>query len=462
MPQGIHPIHMPMQYAKFFACLLLLFASCKKQEQPLPVSVQVVSSATRAGLPEIEIFHNGILAATTDLRGEATIPAFLSTDSLTLGGADILSTVSTVSTTLGTSHQRIFEAALRATPNDSIAYTFLKQQQNTLGILPTVAHGNLVSTYDQALAAIAFLAMDDRAAAEHIFDYYESQRVQELESGLGGFHQFRSAAGVPSGNRWMGDNAWLLIALNNYEDRYGLGNYSSLSSSLNQWLAGLEDPVEGGLWGGFRANGDTIHKITEGNIDAYVAFAPSQAYDNVRASVLSHLEAEKWDSLDGNLMAWPTNPTYKYALDCYTWGYCAFPDFPSTAWTELDKFELTVTSATTGNDVFGYCFDEDQDALWYEGTGQVAVMQWFSGQASAAESTIAQMDLGLTLTAAQGCGWPYTANDGTAYGADPLWEVASTHPCISSTAWYLMATHRHNALSRTKLRSLPEAQMFWK
>ena len=85
----------------------------------------------------------------------------------------------------------------------------------------------------------------------------------------------------------MGDNAWLLIALKNYEEATGTDKYATLIASLENWLIGLNDPVNNGLWGGFEANGDTIHKITEGNIDAFAAL---DGYTNIHRSILTHLE----------------------------------------------------------------------------------------------------------------------------------------------------------------------------
>ena len=72
-----------------------------------------------------------------------------------------------------------------------------------------------------------------KSNAERIFDYFESIRVTELENGPGGFFQFRSKPlGVPSGRRWMGDNAWLLIVLKNHPQS---DKYTALIASLEFW-----------------------------------------------------------------------------------------------------------------------------------------------------------------------------------------------------------------------------------
>ena len=67
------------------------------------------------------------------------------------------------------------------------------------------------------------------------------------------------------------------------------------------------------------------------------------------------MEAEKWDDMDGNFVAWPTNPPYKFALDCNTWGYCAFPNFNDAARSSISRYEVNVTSTETGEQIDGYC-----------------------------------------------------------------------------------------------------------
>ena len=68
----------------------------------------------------------------------------------------------------------------------------------------------------------------------------------------------------------MGDNAWLLIALNNYYSWIDTDRYDALKNELESWIRSLQD-VDGGLIGGFNADGTEIGKITEGNIDAFNA-----------------------------------------------------------------------------------------------------------------------------------------------------------------------------------------------
>lgn len=410
-------------------------------------------------LQGIEVLINDSVVGYTDHLGTYTIQELSSLDSLRVSDPDFTFTREKYWTS-GPQFSYRFSAHKRQSAKDSAAISFLLSLQNSNGLLPSIEGGGLVSTYDQALAVITFCKTGQLQEAENILDYFESQRVSELESGLGGFHQFRSTSGVPTGNRWMGDNAWLLIAVSTYHATVsqGIRKYYELEGALHRWLASLEDPYGDGLYGGYLPNGDTIHKITEGNIDAFVAFGNN---NDLNSSILRHLEADKWDPIDGNLMAWPTNPSYKYALDCNTWAYCAFPEYPESARDNLDKYEITTTSAITGELISGYCFDEDQDVLWFEGTGQVAVMHWVAGDHQAAKEVLAELEKGWVTTPNGEQGLPYAANHGTGYGATDLWTAASTDPCISSTAWYLMASNRYNPLGFRKFFPTEAQPIFW-
>lgn len=443
-----------MQKVSTLLLLLTTLFSCKPRTEVYS-NVEIVVGR----LQGIQVLINDSVVGYTDHLGTYTVSELTSLDSLRLFDPDFTFTREKFWTSSPQFSYR-FLPHKRQSAKDSAAISFLLSLQKANGLLPSIEGGDLVSTYDQALAVIAFCKTGHLQEAENILDYFESQRVSELESGLGGFHQFRSTSGVPTGNRWMGDNAWLLIAVSTYHATVsqGIRKYYELEGSLHRWLASLEDPYGDGLYGGYLPNGDTIHKITEGNIDAFVAFGNN---NDLNSSILRHLEADKWDPVDGNLMAWPTNPSYKYALDCNTWAYCAFPEYPESARDNLDKFEISTTSTITGELINGYCFDEDQDVLWFEGTGQVAVMHWVAGDHQAAKEVLEELEKGWITTANGEQGLPYAANHGTGYGATDLWTAASTDPCISSTAWYLMASYRYNPLGFRRFFPTEAKPIFW-
>lgn len=454
--RGVFGIKMRNLSFSLFALVALLW-SCEKEVQgPKDQEILVLSASTGQPLPSIAIHLNGQFQAYTNEQGSVFAAELSPGDTLVPAEAGFQYTrVREIETE--DQINTVYWASKNGSEKDSLGVALLLDMQNAFGLLPTIPYGNLVSTYDQALAAIAFTLAGETQSAERIFDFFNDRRLSELESGPGGFYQFRAIDGSPSGRRWMGDNAWLLIALKNYVSATGSDKYEALISSLEFWLIGLSDTANGGLWGGFEANGDTIHKITEGNIDAFAAL---DGFTAVHRGILTHLQAEKWDAMEGNFVAWPTNPPYKFALDCNTWGYCAFPNFDDAARSAISKYALTVASTATSAQISGYCFDEDKDALWYEGTGQVAVMHWVAGDRQSAQQVLGELDKGWVLGPA-GAGLPYTANQGTAYGADPLWSTADTEPCVSSTAWYLMASFRHNPLFLGRTKNVPVADQFW-
>ena len=102
---------------------------------------------------------------------------------------------------------------------DSLVYKWLVNEQLSNGLLESINGNNFVSLYDNSLAALAFIAKGDILKAEAVFDFFNNHVNSELLHGTGGFAQFRDRDGFPlSGSgRWLGDNAWLLIALNNYK-----------------------------------------------------------------------------------------------------------------------------------------------------------------------------------------------------------------------------------------------------
>ena len=379
-----------MKAVPFLTVLAVLpvFLACKREPQPLPTDTVIYSAFTHMPLPSMDVAVNGVPSGATPEDGVvSTSGSFLS---------DIIvptelqwSYEGTYRHEYETRVKQQYAATKIPTPNDSAGTAFLLSLQNGAGLLPSVEGGTLVSTYDQALAAIAFIATGHHEAAAAIFEFFDSQSASELQAAPGGFYQFRSPEGVPTGRRWMGDNAWLLIALNNYVHATHDHQFDPLANGLEQWLRTLVDTTDGGLWGGYDEQGNRIHKVTEGNIDAFAALYLDQ---QMRQGIASHLRSEKWDSIEGNFMAWPTNPNYTYALDCYTWGHNAFPQFNAVSRSEVSKFALQKTSAATGLLLEGYCFDEDLDVIWLEGTAQVASMYWVGADQELAEKVLAELD----------------------------------------------------------------------
>lgn len=335
---------------------------------------------------------------------------------------------------------------------------WLNGMQLSNGLIETSYNSNLVSLYDNALAALVFIENADYARAESIFSYFDARIQTELLSGNGGFFQFRNAQGQPQGNRWLGDNAWLLIALNNYRQATGNVQFDELSSQLDAWLRSQQD-ADGGLWGGTDASGNTIGKVTEGMLDAFNAVG---GFDSFHQGVLSYLQQERWDTTEQLLVSWPGS-NYYYALDNFSWGYCALEGFPDRVLTDADRFKTTQLHMTSADSISGYCFDEDCDAVWMEGTAQMAVAFIKAGRITKANELLHEIAKSKAgQSGMQGAiGLPYASNIGTGYGGSLLWTGADVNPCTAATTWFIMAAHQFDPLALNYGKGIPAANRFW-
>ncbi len=325
------------------------------------------------------------------------------------------------------------------------------------GLVKSTTNSSSVSLYDNALAAFVFIETGTLSKAERIFDFFDSRIESELKAGPGGFSQFRSLGGTPYNHRWMGDNAWLLMALDHYRKETGNTKYDLLREELDSWLRSLQDE-DGGLFAGY-ADDNTLlnYKVTEGMIDAFCAVA---GYDDFHRGLLKYLKNERWDSSIQSLMAWPENPPYRYALDNFSWAYAAFEDYPEYSLYQADRFLTTQTATLNGVSITGYDIDEDKDALFMEGCGQMALAFKLAKDESAAEEVLKEIDK-LLIEAPAGLGIPYSSNRGTGYGSDPLWQGADTDLALSPAAWYYFAKMGFNPFNASKRKRIPAEDKFW-
>ncbi len=336
--------------------------------------------------------------------------------------------------------------------------SWLIHMQLPNGLIETSEHSNLVSLYDNSLAAVTFLATGEQARAEKIFDFFDQRVDMELLSGKGGFSQFRDANGNPSGHNWLGDNAWLLIALNNYAAQVNASKYQRLTDELAKWITGLQD-ADGGIWGGYASDGSQIGKITEGMIDAFNAVP---GYTVFHHDLLKYFKTYRWDSVQNLLISWPGN-YYEFALDNHSWGYCGIEDFPFSVLEKTDRYLNTQIATIGGLPVTGFAPDIDKDVVWMEGTGQMVIAFQKAGELSLADYYLVEMSKPvISTTAYPGTkSLPYASNFGTGYGADLFWTGVNTNPSTSPSAWFLMAMLQFDPLAAGYHKNIPEEDKFW-
>lgn len=337
---------------------------------------------------------------------------------------------------------------------------WIENQQLDNGLLESVENNSGVSLYDNALGALVFMLNKDYVKAEKIFDFFNARIDCELNAGRGGFSQLRTREGVPNRHRWMGDNAWLLIALNNYKAQTGNSRYDSLSMQLSKWLISLQDS-DGGLFAGYDANGNRLnYKVTEGMIDAFNAI---DGYSEFHEKLLNFLKINRWNSFDKSMVAWPENPPYLYALDLHPWSYLIFNNFPSQTLNSATRHLTTKKSTVTSQEITGYCFDEDRDVVWFEGTGQMALAFHFANLPKERDNYLKEMEKGLKYSSVDSSlvGFPYASNPGSHYGDGKLWDSADKEIAISSCAWYIFTKHGFNPFGVGRGKTIPPKDMFW-
>jgi cellulose synthase operon protein B len=340
---------------------------------------------------------------------------------------------------------------------DSVLF-WLESVQLPNGLLETSYQSNLVSLYDNALAALAFTNAGQYQNAAMILSYYNSRLQTEMLVGTGGYFQFRNAIGQPQGNRWLGDNAWLLIAIQNYTYKTNDTQYDALQEALTNWIVSQQD-IDGGVWGGTDANGNTISKVTEANIDAFNAVP---GYTSFHENILNYLEIDRWNTSEQLLVSWPGS-NYYYALDNFSWGFCTFENFPLHTLDSADRFLNTQLHVQSGNTITGYCFDEDLDVVWIEGSAQMAVAFAKAGRYDEANQVLHELHKTRTIQApfTGAIGLPYASNVATHYGNSPLWIGADADPTTASSAWYFMACRDFDPMELNYHKSIPLSHRFW-
>ncbi len=438
---------------------LILFPGCDEEQVPVyDVSGKVINQFG-LGIPNVKIFYSDNDFVFTDSVGNWIVNDLSGLN--TIDPVDSNYTFQPAFYSVSQANNALnFTAAYSPDQNDVKILNWLSAQQLANGLLASTENGNLVSLYDQSLAALAFMINDDFPKAEMIFDFFNAQLGAEMLTGVGGFSQFRDENGSPYNHRWMGDNAWLLIALNNYKAMTGNNQYNLMATEITNWLISLQD-TDGGLFAGYDAYDALLnYKVTEGNLDAFNAV---QGYNSFHEQLLTFFENDRWDANDGNLMSWPTNPDYIFALDNFSWAYCAFEDYPVSTLFDANRFVNTQSATLNSALVEGYDIDEDKDAIFMEGSAQMALAFRLAGFENEANYYLQEMEKILVDSSVfpDAAGFPYASNDGTAYGDTPYWAGADTDIAISPGAWYLFAKYNFNPFEVELNKGVPESDRFW-
>jgi len=124
---------------------------------------------------------------------------------------------------------------------DGSGYLFIKSRINTnTGLIGDSEDEPLTTVYKNVLAAIALIHEEDVADAERIFKRFNKYYLLNKEDFHGFPQTWNIETGLPDTTsiHWEGDSAFLLLALNYYNQANGnFGDYELLVQGLIKWLS---------------------------------------------------------------------------------------------------------------------------------------------------------------------------------------------------------------------------------
>lgn len=312
---------------------------------------------------------------------------------------------------------------------------FLTSQQSDFGLLDSFVEdkADYAYTYDNALAAMAFLSTGDLASAAAVLEAFAAIGPEPD----GGFlHRYRASDGGRAfGVSGVGHNAYLLHAITLYRLQSGDPGYDALAVGIADFLLAHQD-LNGGLFG--RAG--ATWKSTENNLAAYTAvhslgaLLGRQDYIDAAAAIRGFLEAEVWDGT--RFLTGENDPmvvTDAQALGVLVLG----PTFDNGAYW-VEDHTLNTQRYYRGRRVTGFDLNADRDTVWTEGTLQQALAFFVAGDQGRADGYRQEAE---KLFLASGAFWQASNPGSTGFG-----ESFTRWQAVAPTAWYVLVANGDNAL----------------
>lgn len=324
-------------------------------------------------------------------------------------------------------------------------------------MLPTT-EDNECQTFNNALAAMAFMVKGEKERAERILNFFAAatdrsntdptlqnffykgeargfyQRVAlNDKDGVKKFHTYNVC------DRWMGDMAWLLFAYEYYGKKYDSKRYAEISGLIRDLLVSwyTDDPKTGGgyVQHGWRKGDKKLHEgfgHEEGNIDCYALFR--LLGDENRANKI-----RTWIEARATGKSLP--------LDLYTWRVLAY-DGGRAELLNIPDYDLRYrkTVVVNGKEAVGpfHTADSSVTNIWLDGLGHIACAYLAAGNRERGQFYANQMDAFLMESKLGGkttMTLPYTANNQGGFDFD------QSKGYISVAAWYIFAKNRFNPMT---------------
>ncbi len=344
-------------------------------------------------------------------------------------------------------------------------YEWFLASQNEDGLFQGAEGVDICSTYQLATAAMVFTLYGDYERAEKIFDYFLSKEEEEFSGSSitqRGFLQMRRpSSGKADWNsyRWVGDNSWLLMALNFYKSKTGTEKYDEMMESIAGWLCDMQDK-EGneifetgdcGLWYGFTGDGRTMlrAKSSEGNLDAYAALAPFKDKASVRGEIKKFLDTMY---IPGEKRLRIGTTVSETDSELQAWAYLVFLDADKYPLEFLEKnYKLSVTADASGREITGFAYmpqDYAEGRLELSCTIEIVAAFRSRGDKEKADYYLAETEKAIIESGYHPGtrGLPGVANQ-SRWPDDP---TDTTGINVHSSAWYLFVRKGFNPFSEFK------------
>ena len=342
---------------------------------------------------------------------------------------------------------------------------------------------NAAFSYDNALAAMAFISDGEPEKAQKLLDSFvyavENDRYlpgrvrNAYASGdITAFPGWNDAARLPGWydnktGEWyedryqtgsnVGNTSYVALALLQYDALYGNEKYVETAKALMDWVIencsdsgyGFTGGYDGWPEGGNETTYPFTYKSIEHNIDAYAAFrrlfvkTGDERYKEAAASafalIASMYDEEKGLFYTGTRDDGVTPSKDNTVLDAQVWAWLALQDRFEPY---MDALKI-VDKMETKEGGYPFCAANVNGGWWAEGTAYTALMYRLLGDEQKADSALEalekiQLESGLFPAAT-------VDNLSTGFGLfdGSPWEY-STAPHLAPTAWFVMAVNGFN------------------
>ncbi len=142
----------------------------------------------------------------------------------------------------------------------------------------------LAHIYNMALGGLCAISQNDKITAQLIGDKLQALYERDFNVGPRGLYDaYFTDTGLPdySSDRYVGNNAWVLLFLDAYQRTYNDNRYNTMANGIASWLVGLQDTPGGtnhygdnGVYSGYYgAQGSKQYSATGGTSNT-ITIAP--------------------------------------------------------------------------------------------------------------------------------------------------------------------------------------------